>query len=59
MNTTKAFGILLRTGRNLKVQQVPRDRRRKLLTAMIHTLVSFPLNRRKIAKQPQGVFPEL
>jgi len=56
MNTMQAFGILLRTGRNLKTQQVPPARRYKLLEAMKHTLTSYPLNRRKIARLPQGRF---
>ena len=55
MDSTKALHILLRTGRNLKQQGLPRERRRTLLAGVLLTLKAYPINRRRATKGGQGL----
>ncbi|MBA7672584.1 hypothetical protein ES703_80766 [subsurface metagenome] len=43
MDTIRAFGILLHSGRNLKKQGLARRRRRALLLIIRNILHSFPM----------------
>lgn len=47
----QAFGILLRTGRNLKAQGLPVERRSVLLRSMRNVLYSFPMQGDGIRRQ--------